>query len=336
MPDHDAPPLRLGLAGYGLAGEVFHAPLIAATPGLALSRVLTRDPARVARARARYPDALVVDSFDDLLTDVDAVVVATPNRTHVEMALAALDRDVAVIVDKPLAVHAAAARRLVEAGGRLTVFQNRRWDGDFLTARNLVADGALGPITRFESRFERYRPVVAADEWRESADPADGGGVLLDLGSHLVDQAILLLGPVREIRAEVDTRRPGARAPDDVFLALHHEAGARSHLWMSAVAPLHGPRLRLSGLRGGFAVDGLDPQEAELQAGATPRHADYGLAPPGRLTTAEGTTALPLMRGSYDTFYAMVRDWLRGDGPVPVDPADALAVLELLERAAVA
>jgi len=333
MTASDLPPLRLGLAGYGLAGEVFHAPLIAATPGLELARILTRDPQRSARATARYPGAVVVPSVAEVLADVDAVVVATPNRTHVEVALAALDRGLAVIVDKPLASDATGARRLVDAGGRLTVFQNRRWDGDFLTARHLVADGALGPITRFESRFERYRSVVAPDAWRESGDPADGGGVLLDLAPHLVDQAIVLLGPVDEIHAEIDARRPGAQVPDDVFLALHHTGGARSHLWMSAVAPLHGPRLRLSGLRGGFAVDGLDPQEAELHAGASPHHQDFGLAPPGHLTTAEGTSALPLVRGAYLTFYAMVRDWLHGEGPIPVDPADAVTVLELLERA---
>jgi len=319
--------LRVGLAGYGVAGAVFHAPLIAAVEGLELSAVMTRSPERAQQAAAAHPRANVVGDLDALLTEIDVLVVATPNRTHGEIALAGLERGLAVVVDKPLATTSAEARRLVDAGGRLTVFQNRRWDGDFLTLRRLLADGALGTPTRMESRFERFRPQVNAGSWRESGDPEDGGGMLLDLGSHLVDQAIVLFGAPLSVYGELAVRRPGARVEDDAFIALEHHGGVRSHLWMSAVAPLAGPRFRVSGLQRGFAVDGLDPQEAQLRDGMRPGDEGFGEAPPALL---DGKP-LALDRGRYADFYAGVRDWALGAAPAPVDAADAVRVLEVLE-----
>jgi predicted dehydrogenase len=219
-----------------------------------------------------------------------------------------------------MAVTAADARRLLDAGGRVTVFHNRRWDGDFLTVKRLIGEGALGAITRFESRFERFRPEVSDSAWREQPDAAEGGGQLLDLGPHLVDQAVQLFGPPVSVYAEVETRRPGAQVDDDVFIALEHAGGEHSHLWMSVTAPLHGPRFRVSGLAAGFASDGLDPQEAQLRSGMRPGDPGWG--------EADG-----LDRGRYEDFYAGVRDWLRGDAGPPVDPADAVAVMEILEQA---
>ena len=198
------------------------------------------------------------------------LVVATPNASHVPIALAGLERGLAVVVDKPLAATAAGAAQLLRAGGRLTVFHNRRWDGDFLTVRRLLRERALGDVVRFESRYERFRPQVDASRWREQPDPATGGGLLLDLGPHLVDQAVQLFGPPVAVYAELHRRRPGAQVEDDVFIALEHAAAVRSHLWMSTTAPLHGPRMRVSGLHGGFACDGLDPQERQLGAGMVP------------------------------------------------------------------
>ena len=299
------PLLRIGVAGFGLAGEVFHAPLIAAVDGLELSAVMTRSPERAARATEKFPGVRVVAQLEDLLQDIDVLVVATPNSQHVPMGLAGLERGLAVVVDKPLASSVADGRRLVDAPGRLTVFQNRRWDGDFLALREQIGSGELGHVFRLESRFERFRPEVALEAWRELPD---GGGLLLDLGSHLVDQAILLFGAPLAVYAELDTRRPGAQVEDDVFIALEHDGGVRSHLWMSATAPLFGPRFRASGLRGGFASDGLDPQEADLRAGHPPR-------------------------GRYVDFYEGVRDWALGNAPPPVDPLDSLRVLEVLEAA---
>ena len=310
--------IRAGIAGYGLAGEVFHAPLVDSVDGLAVAGIVTTNAERAAKARAAFPDAAVVGSVDELWDGIDLLVVATPNRAHVELALAAIERDVAVVVDKPLASSADDAERLLAAGGRVTVFQNRRWDGDFLTLRRVLPE--LGPVVRMESRFERFRPEVRADAWRELPDAAEGGGLLLDLGAHLVDQARVLFGHPRRVYAEVRTVRPGARVDDDVFVALEHGGGVVSHLWMSAAQPLFGPRFRVAGLRAGFACDGLDPQEPQLAAGVRPGDPAYGVSP-------------PLERGRYEEFYAGVVAWLRDGAPPPVDPADSLAGLRILEAA---
>ena len=252
------------------------------------------------------------------------------------LAREAIGRGLAVVVDKPLAVRGEDARELVavarEAGSRLTTFQNRRWDGDFLTARRLLDDGILGSPVRFESRFERFRPEPMGG-WREAAAPEEGGGQLLDLGSHLVDQARLLLGHPVRLYAEIDRRRPTARVEDDVFIALEHPGGARSHLWMGSAAPLHGPRLRFSGARAGFACEGLDPQEAQLEAGRRPGAPGYGSRRAGRLAHAGGSREQPIEDGRYQDFYAGVSAWLGGTAPAPVAPEDSVAVLELLEAA---
>ncbi|MGW4157915.1 Gfo/Idh/MocA family protein, partial [Micromonospora chersina] len=240
-------PLRVGLVGYGLAGSVFHAPLIATTEGLALDTVITSNPERQRQARAEHPDVRVAASPDDLLAragDLDLLVVASPNKTHVPLATAALKAGLPVVVDKPLAGTAAEARELAalaeERGLLLSVFQNRRWDNDFLTLRRLLDDGELGDVWRFESRFERWRPQTKGG-WRESGDPAEIGGLLYDLGSHVVDQALVLFGPVTQVYAEAVVRRAGAETDDDTFLALTHANGVRSHLYVSATAAQLGP-----------------------------------------------------------------------------------------------
>jgi scyllo-inositol 2-dehydrogenase (NADP+) len=333
--------LRVALAGYGVAGAHFHAPLIEATPGLHLEAVVTRNPERAAQARARHRNVRVVASVDEALaTGPDVLVVATPNRVHTEAAHAAIAAGVAVVIDKPLAVTAAGARGVVDAsraaGVPLTVFHNRRWDGDFLTVRRLRAEGGLGDIRRFESRFERWRPAPKPG-WREAPDPAEGGGVLLDLGPHLVDQALLLFGPPVRMHAEVATRRPGARTDDDAFVALEHAGGTVSHLWMSAVAAAPGPRFRVLGSQAAYVKDGLDGQEDALRAGTDAAAPDWGHEPPetwGRLQHGNERSPLETEPGAYPRFYALLRDALVAGGPMPVDPADAVTGLELLERAA--
>jgi scyllo-inositol 2-dehydrogenase (NADP+) len=256
--------LRVGIAGFGLAGQVFHAPVIAATKGLRVTRVVTTDAGRAAKARAAFPEATVVGPVDELWGAIDLLVVLTTNDAHVQLAMQALDRELAVVVDKPLATSASAAEELVARGGKLTVYQNRRWDGDFLTVRAAAASGELGELIRFESRFDRFVPVVRTERWRESAEPRFGGGLLLDIGAHLVDQALLIGGPVRRVYAELDARRPGAVVEDDVYLSLEHAGGLRSQLWTSTAAPLHGPRFRLTGLSAGIETHGLDPQWGQL------------------------------------------------------------------------
>jgi predicted dehydrogenase len=272
-----------------------------------------------------------VESADEAW-DADLVVVATPNHTHAPLARQAIERGVAVVVDKPLALSGADASQLVEAGGRLTVFQNRRWDSDQLTLRRLVDEGALGEVFRYESRFERWRPEPKTEAvWRETRTPAEGGGVLLDLGSHLVDEA--LLGPARQVYAEIDARRGGA-ADDDAFVAVRHESGAYSHLRTSSVTAAPGPRLRVLGSRAGYVVDELDGQEAALRDGLRPgRDEPWGVAPPGRFVKGDDEAPVPSEPGDWPTFYRGVERWLREGGAPPVDPRDAVRVLEVIDAA---
>ncbi|MER5865097.1 Gfo/Idh/MocA family oxidoreductase [Kitasatospora sp. NPDC002040] len=337
----DPTALRVGLVGYGLAGAAFHAPLIATTPGLRLHSVVTASPERRAELHRDHPDALAVDDVDALLADpaaLDLVVVASPDHTHVPVAAAALAAGLPVVVDKPLAGSAAEALALVEQAERLglllTVFQNRRWDADFRTARQLIADGSLGSVHRFESRFERWRTEVAVN-WRQHPEAVRTGGTLFDLGSHLVDQAVQLFGPVGSVYAEVDVRRPGARVDDDAFVALTHTGGVRSHLWMSALAGQPGPRLRVLGDRSAYTAPQLDPQEAALRAGRRPA-AGWGTvaeADWGTLGTLEQTQPYPSLPGAYPAFYTGVAAALHEGTPAPVDPRDAVYVLGVLEAA---
>jgi predicted dehydrogenase len=244
---------------------------------------------------------------------------------------------VAVVVDKPLALSAAEGRALVEqAGGRLTVFQNRRWDSDQLTLRRLLDSGSLGDVTRHESRFERWRPEPRTGAWRETRTPEEGGGVLLDLGAHLIDEALRLYGPATHVYAEIDSRRGGA-ADDDAFLALRHESGTVSHLRASAVTAAPGPRLRVLGSAGAFVVDEVDGQEDALRDGLRPgRDEPWGVEPParwGRLVRGDEEEPVPSEPGAWPAFYSGVERWLRCGGEPPVDPADAVRVLEVVEAA---
>jgi predicted dehydrogenase len=327
---------RVGIIGYGLAGEVFHAPLVDSVDGLEVAAVVTSDAERARRAAAAYPGVQVVARADELWPLVEAVVVAAPNRAHVPLGLAAIERGLPVVMDKPIAPSLADAERLVAAaeatGVLLSVFQNRRWDGDFLTVRRLIE--RVGEVRRFESRYERWRPELEGG-WRQLGDPDEGGGLLLDLGAHLVDQALLLLGPARGVYAELDSRR-GGEVDDDTFVAIEHESGARSHLWMSAVAPLHGRRLRVNGADGGIETSDLDPQEDQLAAGVRPGDSGYGLSGASAVVVANagGERGLhELEAGAYQRFYEGFRDALDGGAPPPVDARDALASLRVIEAA---
>jgi len=242
-----------------------------------------------------------------------------------------------VVVDKPLALNAGEASELVRLGGRLTVFQNRRWDSDQITLRRLLGEGALGDVIRHESRFERWRPESKPGEaWRETRTPAQGGGVLLDLGSHLVDEALRLLGPASHVYAEIDARRGGA-ADDDAFIAIRHDSGAYSHLRASAVTAAPGPRLRVLGTRAAFVVDHLDGQEDALRAGLRPgRDEPWGVEPPehwGRLARGGEEEPVRGEPGDWPAFYIGVERWLRDGGAPPVDPQDAVRVLEVIDSA---
>lgn len=323
--------VRVALVGYGLGGRVIHRPLLQAVQELSLTHVVTADPDRRAQAAGDVPGVALVDSTDALFAradEYDAVVVVTTNEAHVPLAERALDLGKAVVVDKPMAVTSSQAQHLVEhaqrTGGVLSVFHNRRWDSDTLTARGLLDDGVLGTVHRLESRFTRFRPQVV-DRWRERPG---GGGVLLDLGTHLVDQAVQLLGPVAQVYAEVRVLRPGAVVDDDVLLALTHTSGASSLLWCSAAAPWTGPRLVLQGSRAGWVKHDLDGQEAAQRDGVP-----VPPEPPGRLHDEDGSREVASRPGDWAAYYRAFAAAVSDGSPVPVDPADAVSVLRVLEAA---
>jgi predicted dehydrogenase len=321
---------------------VFHAPLIEATAGLTLAAIVTSNPERQDDAQRAHPGARIVAAADELwesARDLDLVVVASPNRTHIPLASAALAAGLHVVVDKPLARTASEGRRLIDEARAqermLTVFQNRRWDGDFLTVRRLLAENALGSPLRFESRFERWRPIPKGG-WREEGAPEEAGGLLYDLGSHLIDQALVLFGPASYVYAELDRRRESVEVDDDAFVALTHASGVRSHLFMSVVAAQLGPRFRVLGSKAAYVKHGLDVQEAALRANPKLDSTGFGEDPRdawGLLGSGEDAQPIPTEMGGYQRFYEGVVSALRSGGPPPVDPADSVAALEVIEAA---
>lgn len=337
--------LRVAIIGYGLAGRFFHTPLIAATDGLTVDCVVTSSADRARQVAEEHPGAEIVSSPEGLWNrpGLGLVVVASPNSSHVELAAAAIDHGVPVVVDKPLAITASEADSLVELAARsevmLTVFQNRRWDTDQLTLRRLIADGVLGEIRRYESRFERWQPEPDAAKWRQGDASEHGGGLLLDLGSHLIDQALSLFGPVTSVYAELAARR-GLPSDDDVFVALHHANGTVSHLLASAVAPAAGPRLRVQGTLAGFVVPAVDPQEEMLRQGLRPDVAKgWGLpaaSERGRLVAGDQTVEVEPEPGDWPRFYRLVAAAIRDGGPAPVDPEDAVDALRVIDAARLA
>ncbi|MEC3974686.1 Gfo/Idh/MocA family oxidoreductase [Amycolatopsis sp. H20-H5] len=334
--------LRVGIFGYGIGGRVFHTPLIDATPGLVPAAIVTANPERAAQARAEHPAAEIVPDADALFAkagELDLVVVSTPNRTHVPLALRAIELGLPVVVDKPFAPTAAEAEQVLAAakaaGVGLTVFQNRRFDSDFLTVRGVLDSGRLGEVFRFESRYDRWVPKPK-DNWREFGDPAEAGGLLYDLGVHIVDQALQLFGPVAEVYAEVDRRRAGVAVDDDAFVALRHVNGVRSHLWASALAGTRNPRFRVLGDKATFTKYGLDVQEPQIKDGKRPGDEGWGVEPEsdaGLLGVNDDVATVPTEAGRYQDFYAKVRDALHGSGEFPVDPASAVETLRVIEAA---
>ncbi|HXD28264.1 MAG TPA: Gfo/Idh/MocA family oxidoreductase [Arthrobacter sp.] len=336
------PPLRTAVLGFGLSGRVFHTPLIAADAAYSLEAIVTGHPKRAAQAAAAHPGAAILPDADALwarAADFDVVVLATPPASHAALALAAIGHGLHVVVDKPFATSTPEAREVIDAaaaaGVVLSVFQNRRWDADFLTVSRLVADGSLGEVLTFESRFERWKPAGLRD-WKDTAGLAGGGGVLFDLGTHVIDQALALFGPAAEVHGH--TRRVSggpSDADEDAFVALRHDSGVWSHLSAGLHFAVPAPRFRVLGTRAGFDVWGLDGQEAALDGGASPRDAGFGQVPRGqwgRLGVPGSLEPVPAETGDYPAFYRGFAAAVHGEAPVPVDPADALATLQVIEQ----
>jgi len=260
--------MRIGLVGYGHGGRFFHAPLIATLPGATFVGVVTRSPERRQQLSTDLPGVKAFDSIGQIVeAGVDALVISTIAKGRPALVLEAIEHGVAVVSDKPFAANAEQARVLITAAERqgvlLSVYQNRRWDSDFLTLRKLIDAGALGAVTRFESRVERFSP--------QSVGNASGGGWLRDLGSHLVDQALQLFGPVDRVFAQLHYSAEHPSIDHGFFVSLTHANGVISHLWGNALQNSPAPRLRVSGTLGCYTVDGLDGQEDALIAGKSPK-----------------------------------------------------------------
>ena len=325
-------PVRIGLVGYGFGGRYFHAPLLAAATGCDLVGVVTANDERRALVAAEHPGVETFDSLAALAAaGAEAVAISTPVDTHSALTDEAIERGLAVVCDKPFSLDPAAARRSVDLaadrGLVLCAYQNRRWDSDFLTVRAHVADGTLGEVRRFESRFERYAP--------ENGPRPSGGGTLPDFGAHLVDQALTLLGPVETVHGEWRTRENGL--DDDVFVALQHTGGAVSHLWGSWSQHAPGPRFRVTGTAATLVVTTADSQEDRILAGARPSAgAAWGVeeeSDQDRLFDTSGSRAVTLEPGAWDTFYPAFARAVRGEGPLPVEGRDAVASLTVLDAA---
>lgn len=330
--------IGVGLVGYGMASKRFHAPLIQAQEGLSLMAVASSDPGKVG---ADWPNVPVEPTPQALFarSDIDLVVIPTPNATHYALVSEALAAGKHVVVDKPFTVTVEEAEQLctqaAEAERLLTVFHNRRWDADFLTVRQLIDDQALGEVVHFESHFDRYRPDVA-QRWRE--DPAPGGGVWFDLGSHLLDQALVLFGRPESIWLDLASQRKGARV-DDYFHAVLRYGERRVILHGGTLVSTPGARFAVHGTRASYIKHGLDPQEGMLKRGdrkPSPRWGEDWRH--GVLTTGQAGDGIqpelhevPTLPGDYLAYYAGVRDAILGRGSLPVTAESALEVMRLLE-----
>ncbi len=331
--------VRVGLIGFGLAGQAFHAPVIRGVEGMELACILER---RGWRARETYPDVRVARTLEELLADkeIRLCVVATPNDSHVELARACLEAGRDVVIDKPFAPTLAeceeVARLAVEQHRLLTVYQVRRWDGDFQTVRRIVESGALGAIAEYEARYDRFRLEAKADAWRERADqPA--AGVLFDLGPHLIDQALLLFGEPQSITASAFCQRETSQV-DDAFDVCLHYPRMRAMLRARIVAFAPGPHFLIHGTKGSFVKFGMDPQEGPLRGGRTPQGKDWGEAWGEDTEDLWGTLSLvggpsrkvKTVRGDYRGFYANVRDAIEKGVALDVTPELALRTMRAL------
>ena len=329
-------PVRIGLLGYGKGGRYFHAPLITSAEGCELAGVVTRSPDRRADLAVDHPGVPAYGSLAELAeAGVDAVAVTTPLDSHVLLVREAVGRGLPVVCDKPFAEDAATGRDTVlaaeRAGVLLSVYQNRRWDADFLTVREVLGSGVLGEVISFESRMEQYPP--------EGGLPTTGGGVLRDLGSHVVDQALVLFGPVHSVYAELRVLPGEDGVEDRFFAALHHDSGVRSHLVGSlASSGAPGPRFRVVGSDATCMVEDDDGQTDRLLAGRTPAvDGDaWGTVPEsrwGRIHRDGVAEIVPARTGSWSSFYAGFARAVCGEAPPPVDPWEAVAALEVLDAA---
>lgn len=329
--------LRVGIAGYGLAGRYFHAPLLKGC-GFDVVAVQTGNSERSAHALLDFPSTSVVATIEELVAHkLDLVVVASANLVHAQHALAAIKAGIPVVVDKPMGRTLAETKEIVDAaqsaGVAVSTFFNRRWDSDALTIKKVLASGVLGEVHRIDSRFERFRPELNATSWRENMSAADGGGQLLDLQPHLISTAVDWFGTAELVTASVRSLRGGA--DDDSLLVLRHDSGVMSYLSASAVVGAPGPRIRILGTKGALVINDLDPQEALLRAGKFPENGTWTYPTTSRAFLHRGDLVeeIESIPGNYGHFYKAVELAITTGAPWPIPNSDALLVAAIIDQA---
>ena len=329
--------LKVGIAGYGLAGRYFHAPLLKGC-GYEVTAILTSNELRKTHALEDFPNTKVVTSIDELVSmDLDLIVVASANIVHADQAIAALEAGIPVVVDKPMGRNLDETQRIIDVsnahGVPVTTFFNRRWDSDALTIKKVLASGVLGEIHRIDSRFERFRPDLNPDSWRENMTPEDGGGQLLDLQPHLISTAIDWFGNAQLVTASVRSIR--GSADDDSVLVLRHANGVMSYLSASAVVGAPGPRIRILGSKGALVINDLDPQEAMLRQGKYPEGGSWSepTSSVAHIYRGSESELVDSVSGNYALFYSAVSDAILHGKSWPVSNEDALLVARIIDQA---
>ncbi len=334
------PPILTALCAYGMSGTVFHAPLLDTHPGFLIKKILERSPKG---ASDKYPYAEIVHSVEEILNDstIELVVVNTPESTHYSLVKQVLLAGKNVVVEKAFTTTLAEAEELAALAHKqkkmLTVFQNRRWDGDFLTLKSVVKNGMVGRVVALESHFNRYRNYIQEGTWKEAAGP--GRGILYNLGSHLIDQTIVLFGMPRSVFADIRIQRTDGEVPDSFELMLDYpEVRVRLHASYLVREPM--PRFILNGTLGSFVKYGLDPQEAALKSGLLPDSPGWGTEPEsewGTLNTEwNGLSVkgkIETLPGDYLAFYTSVYEALHHAHQPPVSLDEAIGVMRIIEAA---
>jgi predicted dehydrogenase len=329
--------LKVGIAGYGLAGRSFHAPILAGT-NFEVTAVLTTNDVRKRHAKEDFPTVKIVSTIEELCAqDLDLIVIASGNQVHLSQALTAINAGIPTVVDKPMGINVAQTREILDAadsaGVAVTTYFNRKWDSDILTLKRVIRDGQIGRVIRMDSRFERFRPQLNPQSWRENNSPEDGGGLLLDLMPHLISTAIECFGPANLKSSSIRSVRGGA--DDDCVLVLAHEIGVESILSASAVVGAPGPRLRVIGSEGAFVVKELDPQEALLRAGKAPKDGKWeeGTSSQAFIHRGDSVEEFKTDPGNYASFYSLVHEAIVNKTAMPISPEEILAVAQIIDKA---
>ena len=329
--------LRVGISGYGLAGRSFHAPMLSAT-NFEVAAILTNNDVRKRHAIEDYPQVKIVSSIQELCTQgIDLLVIASANQVHSSQAMESIKARIPVVVDKPMGRNLSETKEILDAARSanvaITTYFNRKWDSDTLTLKRVIRDGYIGKVLRMDSRFERFRPVLNPQSWRENNSIAEGGGILLDLQPHLISTALDCFGPAQLKNARVRSVRGGA--DDDAVLMLAHENGVESILSASAVVGAPGPRLRVIGSEGALVIDDLDPQESLLRTGVFPQEGQWQqpTASNALIYRGDKIEKFEADHGNYCTFYSLVHNAIKNRTPMPVSSEEILDVARIIDLA---